>query len=72
MSHVERVVALSAEDARVVHDSLMRFNSSVVPFTQSEPFFRMQHGIHDSGGTLIAGITATLYCWGILSTTAIS
>jgi GNAT superfamily N-acetyltransferase len=56
------------DDARVVHESLIRFNSSVVPFTQSRPFVRMQYGILDDGGTLIAGITAMLYCWGILYT----
>lgn len=68
MSHVDRVVELSAEEARIVDDNLMRFNSSVVPFTQSEPFLRMQYGIRDNRGTLIAGIRATLYCWGILYT----
>jgi GNAT superfamily N-acetyltransferase len=71
MSHFKCVVELSAEDARVVHESLIGFNSSVVPFTQSEPFSRMHYGIHDDDGKLIAGITATLYCWGILYTDAL-
>lgn len=67
MAQVERVVELSAEDARIVDDMLVQYNSSVVPFTQSEPFLRMQYGIYD-GGRLIAGIKATLYCWSILYT----
>lgn len=49
----------------------MRFNSSVVPFTQREPFVRMQYGIRDNSGTLIAGITTVLYCWCILYTDAL-
>lgn len=65
------VVKLSAEDARIVDDRLVAFNASAVPFTQSEPFIRMQYGIHDDAGAIIAGITATLYCWGILYTDAL-
>jgi ribosomal protein S18 acetylase RimI-like enzyme len=65
VSHSD-VAKLSAEEARVVDDALMRFNSSVVPFTQSEPFVRLQYGIRDDSGRLIAGITAVLYCWQIL------
>lgn len=57
---------LSAEEARVVDDAVIRFNSSVVPFTQGEPFVRLQYGIRDDNGRLIAGIAAVLYCWQIL------
>jgi ribosomal protein S18 acetylase RimI-like enzyme len=66
VSHSRIVHELSAEEARVVDDALTRFNSSVVPFTQREPFVRVQYGIRDDSGTLIAGITAVLYCWRIL------
>ncbi|MFZ0032470.1 MAG: GNAT family N-acetyltransferase [Candidatus Cybelea sp.] len=71
MSYSRTVHKLSAEDARVVENALMRFNSSVVPFTQREPFIHMRYGIHDDSGTLIAGITAVLYCWCILYTDAL-
>jgi GNAT superfamily N-acetyltransferase len=71
VSHLESIVELSADDARIVDDRLIYFNSSTVPFTQSEPFIRMQYGIRDDAGALIAGITATLYCWGILYTDAL-
>lgn len=68
MTQVERVNELSAEDAQIIIRGLMQFNSSVVPFTQSDPFFHMQYGIRDESGALIAGIVATIYCWGILHT----
>ncbi len=68
MTQVERVDGLSAEDAPIVIEGLMRFNSSVVPFTQSDPFLRMQYGIRDESGALIAGVLATIYCWRILHT----
>jgi hypothetical protein len=66
VSYFGRVVKLSEEESRAVDEGLVSFNAPVVPFTQSEPFVRMRYGIRDDSGTLIAGITATLYCWGIL------
>ena len=71
VSQFARVVKLSAQEARLVDDELVRYNLSAVPFTQSEPFIRMRYGIHDEDGSLIAGITAVLYCWRILYTDAL-
>jgi GNAT superfamily N-acetyltransferase len=61
-----KIVKLSDEDARKVDAELIRFNGSVVPFTQQEPFTRLQYGIHSNDGSVIAGVAGTLYCWAIL------
>lgn len=68
MTRVESVDELRAQEALVIVEGLMQFNASVVPFTQSEPFLRLQYGIRNASGAVIAGIVGTIYCWGILHT----
>jgi ribosomal protein S18 acetylase RimI-like enzyme len=60
------VVELSSTDAKLLESRLVLFNDAAVPFTQREPFLRVQYGIRDPNGTLIAGVALTQYCWNIV------
>jgi GNAT superfamily N-acetyltransferase len=60
------IVELSKEQAERVDHALNRFNDSVIPFTQKDPFVRLWYGVRGDGETVIAGVGALLYCWGIL------
>jgi GNAT superfamily N-acetyltransferase len=62
----EAIIELSEEQARQVSAGLVSFNAGAVPFTQEKPFQRLRYGI-SKDDEVIAGIGATLYCWGILS-----
>ncbi|HEY6485171.1 MAG TPA: GNAT family N-acetyltransferase [Candidatus Cybelea sp.] len=57
---------LSPADAQVLSQRIVEFNSSQVPFTQSPPFTPIAYGFKDDRGNLLAGITATVYCWRVL------
>ncbi|HEY1680297.1 MAG TPA: GNAT family N-acetyltransferase [Candidatus Tumulicola sp.] len=60
-----KFVRLSKKQAQKVDAELVRWNAQAVPFTQEEPFHRLQYGVKEDGA-LIAGAGGTLYCWGIL------
>ncbi|MFZ1018930.1 MAG: GNAT family N-acetyltransferase [Candidatus Cybelea sp.] len=57
---------LSASDARVLSERIVEFNSSLVPFTQSQPFVPIAYGFKDGRGDMLGGIKATVYCWKVL------
>jgi GNAT superfamily N-acetyltransferase len=57
---------LSPSDARVLSERIVEFNSSLVPFTQSQPFVPIAYGFKDGRGDMLGGITATVYCWKVL------
>jgi GNAT superfamily N-acetyltransferase len=58
---------LSAAEARDLSERIVEFNSSLVPFTQSEPFLHIAYGFKDERGEMLGGVTATMYCWRVLS-----
>jgi GNAT superfamily N-acetyltransferase len=57
---------LSPSDARVLSERIVEFNSSLVPFTQSQPFVPIAYGFKDGRGDMLGGIEATVYCWNVL------
>lgn len=57
------IAELSRDDAQFLNDRIVEFNSSKVPFTQSEPFINIAYGLRDGNGILLGGIAAVLYCW---------
>lgn len=52
----------SADDREYLDDKIVQFNSMQVPFTQTENFINIDYIIKERD-TIIAGITAILYCW---------
>jgi len=60
-----KLIKLSQEQAREIDAELVAYNAEAVPFIQKDAFHRLNYGISDDG-VLIAGVGATLYCWGIL------
>jgi GNAT superfamily N-acetyltransferase len=63
---VSDIVELSSDEAQKVDASLIAFNDSVIPFTQTKAFIRLSYGVRGNDGSVDAGINAVLYCWGVL------
>ena len=60
-------IAISTEkETQVIHDGIVAFNKTCVPFTQNVSFVPLNFHIQDENSLVIAGITSLLYCWGML------
>ncbi len=59
------IIPASLEEADMVDHKLAEFNNRQVPFTQKENPILENYVIKDNG-TIIAGIKADIYHWGIL------
>ena len=60
------IVISNEEETQLVDDKIVAFNKSHVPFTQDNNFFSLNFNIKDESGSVIAGINALMYCWGML------
>ena len=49
-----------------IDHSIVKFNKIHAPFTQSQDFIQLNFHIKSEKDTIIAGINALLYCWGML------
>ncbi len=54
------------DDISFLNENLVKYNASMVPFTQDEPFIELNYKIQEDEKT-VAGIIAVLYCWGCLN-----
>jgi ribosomal protein S18 acetylase RimI-like enzyme len=68
---VEEIIVFSETDALEVDTQLIRYNGSVVPYTQEKPFIKLCFGVKRDDASIEAGIIGVLYCWGMLYIDAI-
>ncbi|HBS48384.1 TPA: GNAT family N-acetyltransferase [Candidatus Dependentiae bacterium] len=54
------------EDANYIDNKIVEFNARTVPFTQVKPLININYVLKDNDGSIIGGITTTLYCWKVL------
>jgi GNAT superfamily N-acetyltransferase len=55
----------SRSDLEHLDSGIVAYNASMVPFTQSDPFIRLNFKV-EVDGNMVAGIQSVLYCWGCL------
>lgn len=64
---MSRDIATSNEtEAQFVHDNIVAFNRSQVPFTQDNDFVSLNFHFKNENGLVIAGINSLMYGWGML------
>lgn len=54
------------EEANIVNQGIVEYNSSKVPFTQEPAFISVNRVIKGPDGEILAGINSELYCWNVL------
>ena len=53
----------TSEEADLVDQGIIEYNSSKVEFTQEPSFISINRVIKDTNGEIVAGINSVLYCW---------
>lgn len=65
-----KIVECNKDEAKLIIDGIVKYNSTQVPFSQSEPFISLDYKVEEEGG-IVAGILGCLYCWGCLHISAL-
>ncbi|MFM8454348.1 MAG: GNAT family N-acetyltransferase [Gammaproteobacteria bacterium] len=60
------IVKSQAHEVDVIGKKIETYNNSQARFTQKEAFINLNFCIKDDNGSIIAGIIAVMYCWGML------
>lgn len=66
MSNAIVISSSTENEQEYVHDSLVKYNTQQVPFTQAGTFENINFVAKNDKGDIIGGVNTMLYCWGML------